>query len=106
MWTEHEQYAVKIGLDYETYWTEPPRYFNKRLEAWEKREEQRAQEADVNNYNLGIYMSYAFNNPKKYPKRPFLSKDNSKKVDWRRHKAFMRKLSKNNIKNKNNGSNN
>ena len=27
------------------------------------------------NYELGIYLSYAFNNPKKYPKKPFHYKE-------------------------------
>ena len=27
---------------------------------------------DLNNYNLGKYIAYAVNDPKKYPKKPFL----------------------------------
>jgi len=31
----------------------------------------------MNNYNLGKYIAYAVNDPKKYPKKPFLSELNS-----------------------------
>lgn len=28
---------------------------------------------DLNNYNLGKYIAYAVNDPKKYPRKPFLN---------------------------------
>lgn len=36
---------------------------------------------DWNNYNLGKYISYAFNAPKKYPKRPFLEEQENKELN-------------------------
>jgi len=32
---------------------------------------------DLNNFNLGQYVSIAFNNPKGYPSQPFLAKEES-----------------------------
>ena len=37
-----------------------------------KKEENRAKEMDYNNFSLGKYIYYAFNAPKKYPRKPFL----------------------------------
>ena len=39
-----------------------------------EKEENRAREMDMNNFNLGKYIAYAVNDPKKYPKKPFLAK--------------------------------
>ena len=36
---------------------------------------------DWNNYNLGKYISYAFNAPKKYPSKPFLQKEETKDIE-------------------------
>jgi hypothetical protein len=41
---------------------------------YKKKEEARVREADMNNYNLGKYIAYAVNDPKKYPKKPFLER--------------------------------
>lgn len=34
---------------------------------------------DLNNYNLGKYIAFAVNDPKKYPKKPFLADKEAKK---------------------------
>jgi hypothetical protein len=60
-----------IGLDPKTYWETTPKQFEKMVEVYVEKEEQRAKELDYNNFNLGKYVAFAFNNPKKYPKRPF-----------------------------------
>lgn len=44
-----------------------------------KREEVRHQEIDISNHRLGIYLSWAFNDPSKYPKKPMFS--NIKEVE-------------------------
>ena len=36
---------------------------------------------DLNNFNLGKYIAYAVNEPKKYPKKPFLYEEETKKRD-------------------------
>lgn len=64
---------MTVGVDLETYWTETPKQFEKHVEVYIEREKQRAKEMDVNNYNLGRYIAIAVNDPKKYPKKPFLA---------------------------------
>jgi hypothetical protein len=55
-----------------------PIKFEKYIEAYIERKEREAQEIDVANYNLGKYIAYAVNDPKKYPKKPFLYKEEVK----------------------------
>jgi len=45
------------------------------VKTWEEDERVRAQEMDTNNFNLGHYINYAFNAPKRYPSKPFTSKN-------------------------------
>jgi hypothetical protein len=66
--------ALRIGEDLDTYWTETPAQLKKRIEVYNDNEERRAKEMDYNNYNLGRYIAYAVNDPKKYPRRPFSEK--------------------------------
>jgi hypothetical protein len=42
---------------------------------YKNKAEERAREMDVNNFNLGKYLAIAINDPKKYPKKPFLWED-------------------------------
>lgn len=41
---------------------------------FQEREKERIQEIDYMNYLLGKYIGYAVNDPKKYPRKPFLDK--------------------------------
>lgn len=41
------------------------------------KKENELQEQDFLNHLLGQYITYAFNNPKKYPKKAYLSKNNA-----------------------------
>jgi hypothetical protein len=66
-----------MGLDLNYYWDSiNPKQFEKHLKVWQQKEKNRAKEIDFSNFNLGQYILYAFNAPKKYPKKPFL--DDSK----------------------------
>lgn len=40
-----------------------------------KQEELKIKQIDALNYNLGRYIGIAVNNPKAYPKKPFLAKE-------------------------------
>ena len=60
--------AFKIGVSYAEHWNTNPKIFEKQLKAYQER----LQEADMLNHLLGKYIAYASNNPKKYPKKPFL----------------------------------
>ncbi len=63
----------------ETYWNITPKQFEKYVEVYMQKEKERAEEMDLNNYNLGKYVAFAVNDPKRYPKRPFLqSRDEMK----------------------------
>lgn len=90
-WEQYEEEAIRIGC-YSTYWDETPRVFEKRARVYKEMEEQRRKEIDAYCYNLGIYIGYAVNSPKKYPKKPFLEKEN-KEISWQKHKEMMKMLS-------------
>lgn len=64
-----------IGLDLHYYWSLNPKQFTKHIEVFNRKEEQRLKENDLFNFMLGKYMAFAFNDPKKYPTKPFLEKN-------------------------------
>ncbi len=71
-WRELEGTALKIGLNLEYFWRLNPKQFNKHIKAWTENEEDRMREKDIQNWILGKYITYAFNDPKHYPKKAFL----------------------------------
>lgn len=52
--------------------------YNKRLELDQKRLEAQSKETDRLNHILGQYIAIGVNNPKKYPKQPYLSNSKPK----------------------------
>ena len=72
--------AITIGLDLDYYWNLTPKQFKKYVKVYQESEQKRIKEIDSQNYNLGVYISYAFNSPKRYPKKPFLSDIGKKKT--------------------------
>jgi hypothetical protein len=84
-------------LDLETYWKETPKIFQKRVEVYQEMREEQARESDAINYNLGVYIALAVNNPKKYPKKPF--GDKPKALDWKQSKQMFKMLAKKNDNN-------
>lgn len=50
-----------------------PKIFEKYINAFKKRQGL----IDAHNYNLGKYVAIAVNDPKKYPKKPFLANSTS-----------------------------
>lgn len=79
MWRENEETAIHIGLSLKEYWDLNPKQFQKYLNVYKSKKEQELQEKDYLNYLLGQYISYSFNNPKKYPSKPFLQKIQQKR---------------------------
>lgn len=75
MWREMEADAITIGLDLHYFWSLNPKQWAKHIEVFNKKETQRLKEKDQLNYLLGKYIAYAFNDPKKYPSKPFFEKD-------------------------------
>ena len=75
MWREMEGDALLIGLDLHYFWSLTPKQYAKHIEIFNKKEQSRLKEADLLNFMLGKYIAYAFNDPKKYPSKPFLEND-------------------------------
>ena len=72
MWRELEEDAILIGLDLHYFWSLNPKQYAKHIEVFNKKEQLRIEEKDMLNFMLGKYIAYAFNEPKKYPSKPFL----------------------------------
>ena len=66
-----EEDAVAIGLDLHYFWSLTPKQWAKHVKAFNQREKRRLEEKDLFNFLLGKYVMYAFNNPKRYPSKPF-----------------------------------
>ena len=75
MWRDMEEDAILIGLDLHYFWSLNPKQWAKHIKVFNQKESQRLKEKDVFNYMLGKYVAYAFNNPQKYPDKPFLEND-------------------------------
>ncbi|MBR5593897.1 MAG: hypothetical protein IKW46_07490 [Bacteroidaceae bacterium] len=75
MWRDMEADAIMIGLDLHYYWSLNPKQWAKHIEVFNKKEQSRLREQDLLNHILGKYIAYAFNDPKKYPDKPFLEKN-------------------------------
>lgn len=75
-----------------------PRVFKKHIKVFMKKEEDRAREMDSNNYNLGRYIAYAVNDPKKYPRKPFLDKTNEAELKVMKEEDMERMARLNTIK--------
>lgn len=55
--------------------------FKKHLEAYEEKRESDMKLQDKLNYVLGQYISFSFNDPKKYPKKPYFDELDKKKKE-------------------------
>jgi hypothetical protein len=75
MWREMEEDAITIGLDLHYFWSLNPKQWAKHIKVFNQKEQQRLKEADALNYMLGKYIAFAFNDPKRYPSKPFLEEN-------------------------------
>ena len=75
MWRNLESEAIYIGLDLNYFWSLTPKQYEKYVENYRKKEKDKMQITDYLNHLLGQYISYAFNNPKEYPKKPYLHEE-------------------------------
>jgi hypothetical protein len=71
MWRGLEADAIRIGLDLHYFWSLTPKQFEKHISVFNEMERQRMNEKDMLNYMLGKYVMFAFNDPKRYPSKPF-----------------------------------
>lgn len=65
---------MRIGLNLSDYWDLTATEFAKHIEAHDLIRQDRIEEQDFLNHLLGHYVALAFNDPKKYPKKPLLQK--------------------------------
>lgn len=65
--------AIEIGLDLHYFWSLTPKQYEKHIKAYYEKEKERVIEKDMLNHLLGKYVAIAFNDPKNYPKKSFLS---------------------------------
>jgi hypothetical protein len=92
--------AVECGVDSSRYWDMTPREISAAITAYNKREAQRyklkTETIDTLLWIAGKYNSYAVNNPKKYPKKPYLSvEEQPKYMDDTSMEAWARKYCEN-----------
>lgn len=79
VWRQLEEDAIYIGLDLDYFWQLTPKQFNKYMNVHNKKIKEEVQQKDRFNYMLGQYIAFAFNDPKNYPKKPFLENAEEKK---------------------------
>lgn len=75
MWRDMEEDAILIGLDLHCFWSLTPKQWAKYVKVFNEKEKQRLKEKDTFNYMLGKYISWAVNDPKNYPNKPFTEKN-------------------------------
>lgn len=61
------------------YWNLTPKQYEKYVSVYQKKRRLEIEEKDAINFNLGKYIAIAFHDPKKYPAKPFLYKEEEKK---------------------------
>lgn len=66
-----EEDAIKIGLDLHYFWSLNVKQYIKHLRVFNEKQQENYKKRDGLNYMLGQYISYAFNDPKHYPRKPF-----------------------------------
>lgn len=66
-------------MSLQEYWLITPKQLEKYVEVYKQKEVFRAKEIDAHNFNLGKYIAVAVNDPKKYPKKPFLAEAKEEK---------------------------
>lgn len=71
MWQQGEEDAILIGLNLEEYWNLTPNEYKKYIKAYERRKKEEFQVTDYLNWLSNRYAIFAFNDPKKYPQKPF-----------------------------------
>ncbi len=75
VWRSYEEDAIRIGLDLHYFWSLNVKQYAKHVKVYNEKRQQRAIDIDGFNYLLGKYIAYAFNDPKHYPSKPFMSND-------------------------------
>ncbi len=69
-----------MGLDLHYFWSLNVKQYMKHVKVFNELQKDRVRQQDELNYLLGQYIIYAFNDPKKYPEKPFTHKDTTHDV--------------------------
>lgn len=75
MWRDLEDEAILIGLDLHYFWTLTPKQWIKYVRVYNEKQKNEVRLKDQLNFMLGQYIGYAVNDPKHYPKKPFMETD-------------------------------
>lgn len=75
MWRDMEEDAIRIGLDLHYFWSLTPKQWIKHIKVFNEKEKEKIKEKDIFNHMLGQYIGWAVNDPKNYPKKPFMEKE-------------------------------
>ncbi|MCI8309107.1 MAG: hypothetical protein HFJ45_02625 [Clostridia bacterium] len=81
MWRELEEEALYIGLDLKYFWNLNPKQYQKYLNVYYKKNKKKIRQKDYLNHLLGQYISFAFNNPSRYPEKPFLAEEREELIE-------------------------
>ncbi len=75
MWRDLEEEAISIGLDLHYFWSLDVKQYAKHVRVYNQNKKERYREKDFMNYMLGKYISFAVNEPSKYPNKPFMAEE-------------------------------
>lgn len=81
MWRDLEEEAISIGLDLNYFWSLNVKQYAKHIRAYNQKQKERYREVDYMNFMLGKYISFAVNEPSKYPTKPFLDEAEEKHTE-------------------------
>jgi len=72
-----EEDAITIGLDLHYFWSLDVKQYIKHVRVYNQKQKERVREIDKLNHILGQYIGCAVNNPRHYPNKPYMDKDNT-----------------------------
>lgn len=98
MWRSYEEDAIYIGLDLNYFWSLDVKQYSKHIKAFNRKEKDRIKQLDELNYSLGQYISFAFNDPKNYPRKPFTDKNNDTELKPMTDEEMEKQARRNTIK--------
>lgn len=75
MWRDLEEEAITIGLELNYFWSLDVKQYAKHVRVYNQKQKERYREVDHMNFLLGKYISFAVNEPSKYPEKPFLAEE-------------------------------
>lgn len=81
LWRDWEEDAIRIGLTLDYFWLLNVKQFQKHIRIFNEKEKERIEEKDRLNHILANYIGFAVNDPKHFPKEPYLGKKKTVLMD-------------------------